>query len=64
VQERVKPAQRFKPEVASLDMGPMNFGLFPMLARFKEFRHEWERQALEGSGDLVFRNSFRDSITS
>jgi uncharacterized protein (DUF849 family) len=60
VQERVKPAEQFKPEVASLNMGSMNFGLFPMLNRFKEFKHPWEREALEGSRDLVFRNSFAD----
>ena len=60
VAERVKPAEHFKPEVASLNMGSMNFGLFPMLNRFKEFKHPWEREALEGSRDLVFRNSFAD----
>ncbi len=60
VQERVKPAEQFKPEVASLNMGSMNFGLFPMLNRFKEFKHGWEREALEGSRNLIFRNSFAD----
>jgi uncharacterized protein (DUF849 family) len=60
VQERVKPAETFKPEVASLNMGSMNFGLFPMLRRFKTFNHEWERQALENSRDLIFRNTFKD----
>lgn len=60
VQERVKPAQQFKPEVASLNMGSMNFGLFPMLNRFKTFKHDWEREALESSRSLIFRNSFAD----
>jgi uncharacterized protein (DUF849 family) len=60
VQERVKPAETFKPEIASLNMGSMNFGLFPMLGRFKDFRHDWEPQALENSRDLVFRNTFKD----
>jgi len=60
VEERVKPAATFKPEVASLNMGSMNFGLFPMLRRFKEFKHDWERKALEDSRDLVFRNTFKD----
>jgi uncharacterized protein (DUF849 family) len=60
VAERVKPAERFQPEVASLNMGSMNFGLFPMLGRFKNFKHEWEPQALENSRDLVFRNTFKD----
>jgi len=60
VAERIRPAQTFKPEVASLNMGSMNFGLFPMLNRFKDFKHEWEEQALENSRDLVFRNTFKD----
>jgi uncharacterized protein (DUF849 family) len=60
VAERVKPAEVFKPEVASLNMGSMNFGLFPMLNRFKEFKFDWEAQALENSRDLVFRNTFKD----
>ena len=60
VAERVRPSAVFKPEVASLNMGSMNFGLFPMLNRFKEFKHDWEPAALEASRDLVFRNSFKD----
>ncbi len=60
VEERARPAALFKPEVASLNMGSMNFALFPMLNRFKEFKHDWERQALENSRDFVFRNSFKD----
>ncbi len=60
VQERVRPAARFRPEVASLNMGSMNFGLFPMLGRYREFRFDWERAHLEGSRDLVFRNTFAD----
>ena len=60
VEERVRPAAVWKPEVASLNMGSMNFGLFPMLKRFKSFKHDWEPAMLEGSHDLVFRNSFKD----
>ncbi len=60
VSERAAPAATYKPELASLNMGSMNFGLFPMLNRFKEFKHDWERAHLEGSRDLVFRNSFQD----
>ena len=44
-------------------MGSMNFGLFPMLDRFKEFKHEWERDHLENSRDLVFKNTFKDIET-
>jgi uncharacterized protein (DUF849 family) len=60
VQERVGPAAHFKPEVASLNMGSMNFGLYPMLERFTEFKHDWERPYLEGSKDRIFRNTFAD----
>lgn len=60
VEERVRPAQVWKPEVASLNMGSMNFGLFPMLKRYSDFKHDWEPAMLEGSHDLVFRNSFKD----
>ena len=60
VEYRVSPAEIWKPEVASLNMGSMNFGLFPMLKRYKEFRHAWEPEMLEASHDLVFRNSFKD----
>ena len=60
LEERLRPATRFSPELASLNMGSMNFGLFPMLTRFKTFRHEWERPYLEGSKDRVFRNTFAD----
>ena len=60
IEERLRPAAAFKPEVASLNMGSMNFGLFPMLERFKDFRHPWERPYLEGSRDRIFKNTFAD----
>jgi len=60
IEERIQPSLTFKPEVASLNMGSMNFGLFPMLERFKEFKHPWEREHLENSKDLIFRNTFKD----
>jgi uncharacterized protein (DUF849 family) len=60
IDERIRPSTTYKPEVASLNMGSMNFGLFPMLDRFKEFKHPWEREFLEGSRDLIFRNTFKD----
>ena len=60
IQERVRPAATWKPEVASLNMGTMNFGLFPMLARFdKALKHEWERDYLSNR-DIVFRNTYGD----
>jgi uncharacterized protein (DUF849 family) len=60
VEERVLPAATFKPEVASLNMGSINFGLFPLLEKYKDFKFEWERTHLENTRDLVFRNSFRE----
>jgi uncharacterized protein (DUF849 family) len=59
VDERVLPAKTYKPEVASLNMGSMNFGLFGMLKRFKTFEHDWEEKHL-GNKDIVFRNTFQD----
>jgi uncharacterized protein (DUF849 family) len=60
VEERVRPAAHFRPELASLNMGSFNFGLFPMLDRFHDFRFAWEKESLERSRDLIFRNTFRD----
>ena len=60
IDERIRPATTFMPELASLNMGSMNFGLFPMLKRFETFKHPWEREHLENSEDLIFRNTFKD----
>ena len=60
VEERMRPASTFRPELASLNMGSMNFGLFPMLGRFKEFKHDWEREHLENSRNLIFKNTYQD----
>ena len=60
IDERLRPCAHFKPEVASLNMGSINFGLYPMLSRFTEFRFDWERPYLEGSDDRIFKNTFRD----
>ena len=60
IEERLKPVALFKPEVASLNMGSMNFGLYPMLERFREFRHAWERPYLESSKERIFKNTFAD----
>jgi uncharacterized protein (DUF849 family) len=60
IEERLRPCTTFKPEVASLNMGSMNFGLYPMLGRFKDFKHPWEKPYLEGSDDRIFKNTFKD----
>lgn len=59
VDERIRPAVELAPELASLNMGSMNFGLFPMLGRFTDLKHEWEHAHL-GNKDLVFKNTFAD----
>lgn len=58
--ERLAAALRVKPEMCSLNMGSMNFGLYQMLSRYPEWKHDWEPKALEMSRDYIFRNTFRD----
>ena len=58
--ERLAAPLKASPEMCSLNMGSMNFGLYPMLGRYKEFKHDWERPYLEGTKDLIFRNTFQD----
>ena len=61
IEERLRPAHHFAPEVASLNMGSMNFGLYPMIPRFKgKFKHDWEEPYLDGSRDRIFKNTFKD----
>jgi uncharacterized protein (DUF849 family) len=62
-EERLQPALRLKPEVASLNMGSMNFGLYEMLGRYKEFKHDWEKPYLAGSDERIFKNTFKDIAT-
>ena len=60
VQERLAAAMRASPEMTSLNMGSMNFGLYPMLGRYKTWKHEWEPKFLEMTRDFIFRNTFKD----
>jgi uncharacterized protein (DUF849 family) len=60
LQERLAAPLRAQPEVCSLNMGSMNFGLFPMLERYKEWKYDWEPKHLENSRDFIFRNTFKD----
>jgi 3,5-dioxohexanoate:acetyl-CoA acetone transferase len=60
VQDRLRAAARFQPEMCSLNMGSMNFGLYPTLERYKTFTHDWEPTYLENSRDHIFRNTFKD----
>src|SRR5215813_10640800 len=60
IEERLQPTLKLKPEVASLNMGSMNFGLYEMLGRYKEFKHDWEKPYLAASDDRIFKNTFKD----
>jgi 3,5-dioxohexanoate:acetyl-CoA acetone transferase len=60
LEERLAGALRAKPEMATCNMGSMNFGLYPMLDRYKEWKYDWEPKHLEGSRDFIFRNTFKD----
>ncbi|MCP3970078.1 MAG: 3-keto-5-aminohexanoate cleavage protein [Rhodobacteraceae bacterium] len=58
--QRLEGPKRAAPEMCSLNMGSMNFALYPMVARYKEWRFDWEKPFLEGTDDLVFKNTPRD----
>jgi len=58
--QRLAAPKRFAPEMCSLNMGSMNFALYPMIARIKAFQHDWERSFLENTEDMVFKNTPRD----
>jgi uncharacterized protein (DUF849 family) len=61
--ERLAAARRFQPELCSLNMGSMNFGIFPMAAGVSEFQHDWEPKYLEMTRDFIFKNTFADIET-
>ena len=60
LEERLAAANRASPEMASLNMGSMNFGIFPMLEKYRDFQHAWEPEFLDMTRDFIFRNTFRD----
>ncbi len=57
--ERLLAATSTSPEMASLNMGSLNFGIFPMLQKYSEFQHDWERPFLEMTEDFIFPNTFK-----
>jgi uncharacterized protein (DUF849 family) len=63
VEERMAGALHAKPEMATCNMGSMNFGLYPMLDRYKTFKHDWEPKHLEASRDFIFSNTFKSIET-
>jgi uncharacterized protein (DUF849 family) len=60
VQDRLAGAVRFQPEMCSLNMGSMNFAIFPAAKRISEWKHDWEEPYVVNSDDFIFRNTFRD----
>jgi uncharacterized protein (DUF849 family) len=60
LEERAAAASRFSPELCSMNMGSMNFGIFPIAAAISEWKHEWEAPYLESSKEWIFRNTFAD----
>lgn len=61
--ERLAPARRAEPEMCSLNMGTMNFGIFPLQERYRDWKHDWEPQLLEATRRVPFRNTFEDIET-
>jgi uncharacterized protein (DUF849 family) len=60
IEERLAGPLAMRPEMCSLNMGSMNFGLYPMMSRIKEYKHDWEKEYLERSSGTIFRNTFAD----
>ncbi len=60
VEERLAAPLVAKPEMCSLNMGSMNFGIFPLADRYKDWKFDWEEPYLRGTDDFIFRNTFRD----
>jgi uncharacterized protein (DUF849 family) len=58
--ERLAPPLRLKPEMASLNMGSMNFLIHPVANKIKDWKFDWEQAHVEGTEDIIFRNTFRD----
>jgi len=59
-EERLRAALRASPEMASMNMGSMNFGIFPMKAKYENWKHAWEPEFLDMTRDFIFRNTFAD----
>jgi uncharacterized protein (DUF849 family) len=58
--QRLAAPLRAQPEMCSLNMGSMNFGIFPLQQRYENWKHDWEPDFLEASRDTVFKNTFAD----
>ena len=63
LEERLKAAVAFQPEMCSLNMGTINFAMFPAARRIEQWKYPWERDYIVNSDDFIFRNTFRDIAT-
>ncbi len=63
IEDRIAPANKFSPEMCSLNMGSMNFSFHPLAKRYDEWKFDWEKEYVENSDTYIFRNTFRDIKT-
>lgn len=61
--QRLAPARDARPEMCSLNMGTMNFGIFPLARRYSDWKYEWEPQLLDATRRVPFTNTFEDIET-
>ena len=59
IEERLAAALTASPEMASLNMGSMNFGIFPLAEKYSEWKHDWEEDFLASTKDFIFPNTFK-----
>ena len=59
IDERLAAALHASPEMASLNMGSLNFGIFPMAQKYSEWKFDWEEDFLEMTRDFIFPNTFK-----
>lgn len=60
IDDRIKPAKRASPEMASLNMGSINFSFHPLAEKYDDWKFPWEREYVANSDTYIFRNTFRD----
>ena len=60
VQDRLRGAERFQPEMCSLNMGSLNFAIYPAARNISQWKYDWEESYVKDSDDFIFRNTFKD----
>lgn len=64
IDDRIKPATTFSPEMCSLNMGSLNFSFHPLADRYESWKYDWEKDYVANSDTYIFRNTFRDIKTA